>query len=200
MGKNKEVEAGPSSNNTVKDSEEQLVETEEELSETEETTVEELINALEESNRLASEYLDHLQRLQAEFDNYKKRVEREKADFIEYSSAGLISELIDIMENLERGVSSAKECGDIDSVVKGMEMVSTQLKDILVSRGLKPIEATGKKFDPHYHEAMMMTPTDEYPYNTVIEEFQRGYMIKDKVLRYSKVRVSVNENNNDNNE
>ncbi len=77
-------------------------------------------------------------------------------------------------------------------------MVSTQLKDILGSRGLKPIEAVGKKFDPHYHEAMMMTPTDEYPYNTVIEEFQQGYMIKDKVIRYSKVRVSVNENNSNN--
>jgi molecular chaperone GrpE len=193
MGKSKDVEEDPSSNDTVKDSEEQR-------GETEEITVEELKNALEESCRLASEYLDHLQRLQAEFDNYKKRVDREKAEFIEYASAELVSELIDIMENLERGVSSAKESGDIDSIVKGMEMVSTQLKDILVSRGLKPIEAVGKKFDPHYHEAMMMTPTDEYPYNTVIEEFQRGYMIKNKVIRYSRVRVSVNENNNDNSE
>lgn len=191
MGKNKDVEVDPLSNDTVKDSEEQMVETEE-------TTVEGPISALEESGRLASEYLDHLQRLQAEFDNYKKRVDREKAELIEYASAELVSELIDIMENLERGVASAKGSDDIDSIVKGMEMVSTQLKDILGSRGLKPIEAVGKKFDPHYHEAMMMTPTDEYPYNTVIEEFQQGYMIKDKVIRYSKVRVSVNENNSNN--
>ncbi len=193
MGKNKDVEVDPSSNDTVEDSEEQMVETEE-------ITVEEPISALEESGRLASEYLDHLQRLQAEFDNYKKRVDREKAELIKYASAELVSELIDIMENLERGVASAKGSDDIDSIVKGMEMVSTQLKDILGSRGLKPIEAVGKKFDPHYHEAMMMTPTDEYPYNTVIEEFQQGYMIKDKVIRYSKVRVSVNENNNENSE
>ncbi|MCD4842170.1 MAG: nucleotide exchange factor GrpE [Methanosarcinales archaeon] len=193
MGKNKDVEVGLSSNDTVEDSEEQMVETEE-------ITVEEPISALEESGRLASEYLDHLQRLQAEFDNYKKRVDREKAELIEYASAELVSELIDIMENLERGVASAKESDDINSIVKGMEMVSTQLKDILGSRGLKPIEAVGKKFDPHYHEAMMMTPTDEYPYNTVIEEFQQGYMIKDKVIRYSRVRVSVNENNNENSE
>ncbi|MRG76877.1 MAG: nucleotide exchange factor GrpE [ANME-2 cluster archaeon] len=191
MGKNKDVEVDPSSNDTLEDSEEQMVETEE-------ITVEEPISALEESGRLASEYLDHLQRLQAEFDNYKKRVDREKAELIEYASAELVSELIDIMENLERGVASAKGSDDIDSIVKGMEMVSTQLKDILGSRGLKPIEAVGKKFDPHYHEAMMMTPTDEYPYNTVIEEFQQGYMIKDKVIRYSKVRVSVNENNSNN--
>lgn len=193
MGKNKDVEVDPSSNDTLEDSEEQMVETEE-------ITVEEPISALEESGRLASEYLDHLQRLQAEFDNYKKRVDREKAELIEYASAELVSELIDIMENLERGVASAKGSDDIDSIVKGMEMVSTQLKDILGSRGLKPIEAVGKKFDPHYHEAMMMTPTDEYPYNTVIEEFQQGYMIKDKVIRYSKVRVSVNENNSNNSE
>jgi len=193
MGKNKDVEVDPLSNDTLEDSEEQMVETEE-------ITVEEPISALEESGRLASEYLDHLQRLQAEFDNYKKRVDREKAELIEYASAELVSELIDIMENLERGVASAKGSDDIDSIVKGMEMVSTQLKDILGSRGLKPIEAVGKKFDPHYHEAMMMTPTDEYPYNTVIEEFQQGYMIKDKVIRYSKVRVSVNENNSNNSE
>ncbi|MCD4814770.1 MAG: nucleotide exchange factor GrpE [Methanosarcinales archaeon] len=193
MGKNKDVEVGLSSNDTVEDSEEQMVETEE-------ITVEEPISTLEESGRLASEYLDHLQRLQAEFDNYKKRVDREKAELIEYASAELVSELIDIMENLERGVASAKGSDDIDSIVKGMEMVSTQLKDILGSRGLKPIEAVGKKFDPHYHEAMMMTPTDEYPYNTVIEEFQQGYTIKDKVIRYSKVRVSVNENNSNNSE
>ena len=193
MGKNKDVKADPSLNETVEDSEEQMVETEE-------ITVEEPISALEESGRLASEYLDHLQRLQAEFDNYKKRVDREKAELIEYASAELVSELIDIMENLERGVASAKGSDDIDSIVKGMEMVSTRLKDILGSRGLKPIEAVGKKFDPHYHEAMMMTPTDEYPYNTVIEEFQQGYMIKDKVIRYSRVRVSVNENNNENSE
>ena len=193
MGKNKDVEVDLSSNDTVEDSEEQMVETEE-------ITVEEPISALEESGRLASEYLDHLQRLQAEFDNYKKRVDREKAELIKYASAELVSELIDIMENLERGVVSAKGSDDIDSIIKGMEMVSTRLKDILGSRGLRPIEAVGKKFDPHYHEAMMMTPTDEYPYNTVIEEFQQGYMIKDKVIRYSKVRVSVNENNNENSE
>ncbi len=193
MGKNKDVEVDLSLNDTVEDSTEQIVETEE-------MTVEELISAMEESNRSASEYLDNLQRLQAEFDNYKKRVDREKAELIEYASAKLVSELIDIMENLERGVASAKESDDIDSIVKGMAMISTQLKDILGSRGLKPIEAVGKKFDPHYHEAMMMTPTDEYPYNTVIEEFQQGYMMKDKVLRYSRVRVSVNEDNNENSE
>lgn len=193
MGKNKDVEVDPLSNDTVEDFEGQMVETEE-------ITVEEPISALEESGRLASEYLDHLQRLQAEFDNYKKRVDREKKELIEYANAELVSELIDIMENLERGVVSAKESGDIDSIVKGMEMVSTQLMDILGSRGLKPIEAVGKKFDPHYHEAMMMTPTDEYPYNTVIEEFQQGYMIKNKVIRYSKVRVSVNTNNNEKSE
>lgn len=193
MGKNKDVEVDLSSNDTVEDSEEQMVETEE-------ITVEEPISALEESSQLASEYLDHLQRLQAEFDNYKKRVDREKKELIEYASAELVSELIDIMENLERGVASAKESDNIDSIVKGMEMVSTQLKDILGSRGLKPIESVGKKFDPHYHEAMMMIPTDEYPYNTVIEEFQQGYMMNDKVLRYSRVKVSVNVNNNENSE
>ena len=75
-----------------------------------------------------------------------------------------------------------------------MEMVCTLLKGILVSKGLRPIEAAGQKFDPYYHEAMMKIPSDEYPNNTVIEEFQKGYKIKDRVIRYSKVSVSVDEN------
>jgi molecular chaperone GrpE len=151
---------------------------------------------LEESKKRSSEYLDHLQRLQAEFDNYKKLVDRQKADLIDYACAELISELIDVMENLERGLTSAQESDDIDSVIKGMEMVYSQLRDILTSRGLEPIEAQGLKFDPYYHEAMMKTSSDEFPNNTVIEVFQRGYKIKKRVLRYAKVRVSINENNN----
>lgn len=163
--------------------------------ETEEMSVEELTRKLEESEKLVSEYLDHMQRLQAEFENYKKRMDKEKQEVIEYANAELMTELIDVMENLERGIASAKESEDKDSVVKGMEMVYTQLKDILVSGGLAPIECQGQKFDPYCHEAMMKIPSDEHPPNTVLEEFQRGYRVKDRVVRYSKVSVSTNEKN-----
>lgn len=160
----------------------------------EQCSEEDCAKELEESNRLVLEYLDHLQRLQAEFENYKKRVEREKQDIIEYATVSLISELIDVMENLERGIDSIKESEDNNSIRKGMEMVYDQLKDILESKGLTPIEAVGQKFNPYYHEAMMKNPSDEFPHNTVIEEFQRGYKVKDRVVRFSKVMVSVNEN------
>lgn len=192
MGKKKDTEIESSKNEPLEDSDfDQEIDVEE-------ISVDEHFKELEDSRKRAGEYLDSLQRLQAEFDNYKKRVDKEKADLIEYANTNLISELIDVMENLERGVASAKDSDDIESVVKGMEMVYTQLKGILESKGLKPIEAEGKKFDTYYHEAMMKTPSDEYPNNTVIEEFQKGYKIKDRVIRYSKVRVSVDENNNNN--
>lgn len=163
---------------------------------TDELSEEELVCELEESKKLTLEYLDHLQRLQAEFDNYKKLVDRQKKELIEYAHADLISELIDVMENLERGIASAKDSKDPESIIKGMEMVYSSLEDILGSRGLEPIEAIGKKFDPNYHEAMMKSPSDDVASNTVIEEFQRGYKIKKKVLRYAKVKVSTNSDNN----
>lgn len=164
-----------------------------------EDTSQELRQELEDTKKRADEYLDSFQRLQAEFANYKKRSDREKADLMEYANTALITELIDVLENLERGVASAKDSEDTESVVKGMEMVYSQLKRILDSKGLTHIEAVGKKFDPYFHEAMMKTPADDCPNNTVIEEFERGYKVKDRVVRYSKVRVSVNENKKNNN-
>ena len=167
--------------------------------ETGKLSVEELVCELEESKKLTIEYLDHLQRLQAEFDNYKKIVDRQKKELIDYAHTDLISELIDVMENLERGIASARDSKDPESITKGMEMVYSSLEDILRSGGLEPIESIGKKFDPHYHEAMMKSLSNEVANNTVIEEFQRGYMIKKKVIRYAKVKVSTNSDNNINN-
>lgn len=158
-----------------------------------ERSVEELACELAESQTLALDYLNHLQRLTAEFDNYKKRTDKERAEIIEYASFDLVVELIDVMENMERGIASVRESQDRDSILKGMEMVYNQLKSILESRGLEPIDAVGQKFDHQCHEAMMKEPSDECPNNTVIEEFQRGYRIKDRVVRYSKVKLSENK-------
>ena len=158
-----------------------------------ERSVEELACELDESRGLALDYLNHLQRLTAEFDNYKKRMDRERSEIIEYASFDLVAELIDVMENMERGIASARDSEDRDSILKGMEMVYNQLKSILESRGLEPIDAVGQKFDHQCHEAMMKEPSDECPNNTVIEEFQRGYRIKDRVVRYSKVKLSENK-------
>ncbi|MCL7416175.1 MAG: nucleotide exchange factor GrpE [ANME-2 cluster archaeon] len=161
--------------------------------EVEERSTEELVCELDESRILALDYLNHLQRLTAEFDNYKKRTDRERAEIIEYANVNLVTELIDVMENMERGIASARESQDRDSILKGMELVYNQLKSILESRGLEPIDAVGQKFDHQCHEAMMKESSDECPNNTVLEEFQRGYRIKDRVVRYSKVKISENK-------
>lgn len=175
--------------------EEQSVEEIEERPEEEivEQSYEKLACDLAESQALALDYLNHLQRLSAEFDNYKKRIDKERAEIIEYANFSLIAELIDVLENMERGIASARESEDRDSILKGMEMVYSQLKNILEARGLEPIDAIGQKFDHQCHEAMMKETSDECPKNTVLEEFQRGYRIKGRVVRYSKVKVSENK-------
>ncbi|MDF1531994.1 MAG: nucleotide exchange factor GrpE [Methanosarcinales archaeon] len=156
----------------------------------EECSLEKLACELSESRTLALDYLNHLQRLTAEFDNYKKRMDKERTEIIEYANVNLVAELIDVMENMERGIASARESQDRDSILKGMEMVYNQLKSILESKGLEPIDAVGQKFDHQCHDAMMKETSDECPDNTVLEEFQRGYRIKGRVVRYSKVKIS----------
>ncbi|MCL7413430.1 MAG: nucleotide exchange factor GrpE [ANME-2 cluster archaeon] len=158
-----------------------------------EQSYEKLACELAESRALALDYLNHLQRLSAEFDNYKKRMDKERAEIIEFANFSLIAELIDVMENMERGIASARKSEDRDSILKGMEMVYNQLKSILEARGLEPIDAVGQKFDHQCHEAMMKELSDECPNNTVLEEFQRGYRIKGRVVRYSKVKLSEKE-------
>jgi len=144
---------------------------------------------LEDARRLADEHLDRFRRLQAEFDNYRKRTDREREENVKYANEKLIGELLLVYESLERGVESAKNCGN-PSIAEGMQMVQRQFREILEREGLSGIPAVGVKFDPFRHEAVMLTSTASGEDNMVVEELQRGYMLKNKVLRYSKVRVS----------
>ena len=107
-----------------------------------------------------------------------------------------------MLDDLERAVVSAEEKHqDLTAFLKGVEMILAHLYEMLKSKGVSAIDAKGKKFDPNFHEALMQTETDEMPDNTVIEELQRGYMLNDRVIRTSKVRVSkAKERNNDNQE
>ena len=139
--------------------------------------------------RQVEEYLTGLRYLQADFENYKKRVAREKEDVVRYANEGLILELIDVYENLERAVANARKAGD-GQMAKGLEMIYAQMAATLTKHGLKPIEAVGKKFDPHLHEAMMQEASQEVEEGTILDEFQRGYMLYSKVIRYAKVKVS----------
>ena len=140
------------------------------------------------------ELTDILQRTQAEFENYKKRVDKEKQEFVKYSKAELIQKLLPIIDTFEIALKNNK---DNEKFVKGMDMVYAQLISLLHSEGLKPIESLGKKLDPYLHEAMLKEKSEKDE-GTVLEELQKGYMLNDKVLRHSKVKVSEKDNKIDN--
>ncbi len=150
--------------------------------ETEESKIEALEKELEEQK-------DKLLRLAAEFDNYKKRTAREYANLIESANLDLIRSLLDILDNFRRALASAKDA-DAEAIFKGMEMIYNQFDSLLKERGLEEIEAEGQPFDPELHEAVMTTPTDEVPEDYVASEMQKGYRIKGRVVRHSKVAVA----------
>ena len=142
-----------------------------------------------------AELTETLQRTQAEFENYKKRVDKEKAEFVKYSKAELIQKMLPTIDTFEIALKSTK---DNEKFVKGMDMVYVQLMSLLHSEGLKPIESLGKKFDPYLHEVMLKEKSDKDD-EIVLEELQKGYMLNDKVLRHSKVKVSEKDNKKDSN-
>jgi molecular chaperone GrpE len=147
-----------------------------------------------ELSRLSAQlddYRNKLLYLQADFENYRKRMEREKAEFRAVANEGLILDLLDVYENLERALEASKK-GDAQAsqISKGLEMVHGQMKTVLGKYGLKPIDAVGKKFDPRVMEAMMQEASADAEEDTVLDEFQRGYTLSSKVIRCSKVKVS----------
>ena len=137
------------------------------------------------------ELTDSLQRLQAEFENYKKQVDKEKVQFMQYSKADLIGKLLPLLDTFEIAL---KNTNDAEKFVKGMEMTFAQLFSTLEAEGLKPIETAGKEFDPHLHEVMLRQKSDKDD-GTILEELQKGYMLNDNVLRHSKVKVSEKKEN-----
>lgn len=150
----------------------------------------EYLNLKEEADR-AKEYQDKILRLQADFENTRKRLEREKQDFVKFANEGIILELLNILDDLERAVNLAEsKHEDLTSFLKGVEMILAHLYEMLKENGVKPIEAKGKIFDPHCHEALMQVEDKDLPENTVAEELQKGYLLNDRVIRTTKVKVS----------
>jgi len=138
----------------------------------------------------AKEYKDKYVRLYAEFDNARKRMEREKFDFVKYANEGLIIEFLGILDNLERSVEAAQaKHEDYTAFLKGIEMVMAQVHDMLGKNNVKPIESKGKVFDHNCHEILMQEESDVEE-GTVLEEFQKGYYLGDKVVRTAKVKVA----------
>lgn len=141
----------------------------------------------------AQENWDKLLRQQADFDNIRKRMERERLEFQKFACEDVIVDLLGILDDLERSIDAAeKKQENFDAFLKGIEMILAHLYDLLKSHGVKPIEAKGGKFDPHIHEALMQTQTQEHKDGEVLEELQKGYRLNDRVVRTSKVRVAKN--------
>jgi len=147
------------------------------------------VEALEaEKNELNDRFL----RKVAEFDNYKKRTETEYSQLIKNASADLITDLLPVLDDLERSLASVKDKDKADNFEhfhEGVELIYKNLSKVLEKRGVKPIESIGQKFDPEKHDALMQMESDQ-PSDTIIEEHLKGYEMNDKVLRHSQVLVS----------
>lgn len=135
---------------------------------------------------LNNELTDTLKRLQAEFENYKKWNAKEKSEFVKYSHADLIASILPVLDSFEIAL---KNTSDKEKFIEGIKMIYVQFHSMLEAEGLRPIKAVGEKFDPYRHEVLMKEDSEKED-STILEEFQKGYMLNDKVLRHSKVKIS----------
>lgn len=139
----------------------------------------------------SGEYWDRLLRFQADFENIRRRTEKERQEFVKFANEEIILELLNVLDDLERTVALAEsQHQDVSTFLKGVEMILAHLYEMLKKHNVKPIEAKGKPFDPNYHEALMQAEDAEAPENTIIEELQKGYLLNDRVVRTAKVKVS----------
>jgi molecular chaperone GrpE len=155
-----------------------------------ETEIELLNERLAKSEEETKELEDRLLRLAAEFDNYRKRTNKEFSYLVKNANEKLILQLLDTLDNFQRALDSAKTSSDYENFHKGVELIYTHMKDVLNKEGLKEIDAIGKPFDPNFHEAVTQAVSDKYDEGMVMEEISKGYLLNDRLLRASKVVVS----------
>lgn len=139
------------------------------------------------ANEKISELTDQLQRLQAEFENYKKRTDKESAAFREYASEKVLERLLPIIDTFELAI---KNTADAEKFKKGMELIYAEMMNLLKSYGVKKIDALGQALNPYLHDAMLAVESKTAEKDTVIEVLQEGYKIKEKVLRHAKVKIA----------
>ncbi len=160
----------------------------------EESQTEEVKTEENKDNKLQEEY-DKLNqqyiRLAADFDNYRKRQEQERENLIRYGTENAVKGLLEVLDNFERGQKALEKVEDCEKVKESFNLVHKQVCETLNKLGLTEIKAVGEEFDPNYHEAVMQTPTNEHPENTIITELQKGYLLGEKVLRPTLVNVAT---------
>ena len=146
----------------------------------------ELAKKEEERNALKDRYMRTL----AEYENYRKRTEKEKADIYTYAVKDVMTKMLPILDNLERGLAVIPDESKADPVAEGMDKICKQFQKTLQDIGVKPIEAEGKEFDPNLHNAVMHVEDEEAGENIVVQELQKGYTYHDSVVRHSMVKVA----------
>lgn len=140
--------------------------------------------------RERDEYRDLLLRKTAEFDNYRKRVEREREAVGQSAAADLIAELLPLVDDLERALSAEVDSEGAAAYRAGVELIYKQLLDVLAKRGVTPIDTAGQSFDPHFHQAVAHEPSPDHDEGQIIDELRRGYVMRGRLLRPSMVRVA----------
>jgi len=153
------------------------------------------VDPLEDAKNEAAHWKDIAARNQAELDNYRKRMAREKSDAIKFANSNLLSELLPVIDNFQMGLSAAIN-EDPDSIIsKGMEMVQKQLEEFFTSQGAVPVSAVGQEFNPNLHEAISQESSEQVPEGKVISEIRKGYTLNDRLLRPANVVVSKGPEN-----
>ena len=154
-----------------------------------EPTAEQDVSPVDELRREKDALQDRLLRTAAEFDNYRKRVERDRRDQLDAMSADALADLLPILDDLERALQ-APATGDVDSFRKGVELIHRQMLELLRKRGVKPIQTVGADFDPRFHESVMSEPGSGHREGEVIQELRRGFTLGDRLLRPAMVKVA----------
>ena len=147
-------------------------------------------NKKDKKDEKIEELTDRLTRQMAEFDNFRKRTDKEKSQMYEIGAKDIIDKILPVVDNFERGLGAVKGEEKEDPFIQGMEKVYKQLMTTLESAGVKPIEAVGQEFNPDFHNAVMHVDDENFGENIVAEEFQKGYMYRDSVVRHSMVKVA----------
>lgn len=148
---------------------------------------------IERLQRERDEYYDLLLRTRAEFDNYRKRIDRERAEQAESAAAGLLRALLPILDDLERALAAPADEEGARAYREGVELIHRQLLELLQKHAVTPIEALGADFDPHRHQAVVHEPAPGHREGEIVEEFRRGYMLGNRLLRPSMVKVAAGD-------
>ena len=183
----------------IKENEQDIIEEQEENNEVEETSTEAEIaeeNTDKESEKLKQDFKNlnnQYLRLAADFDNYRKRQAQEREALLKYGAEECMKKIIEVVDNFDRALTMVEKIDTVEKMKETFYVLNKQLTESLSKLGLEQIKSVGEVFDPNMHEAVMQTPTDEYPEDTIINELQKGYKLGEKVLRPAMVSVAVKQ-------